>query len=239
VQEAEGDAEKEELRELAEGTLVAVMEIRGDWAMVEPSSELPRGGLVRVRGNADVLRLQPPPGLQHHTTANAVAFGLDNSGTTTLVGMLKDGKAPSTIPTIGFSVEEIKHKNATIAFWELGGTEACRKHWPNYCKDKDLLFYVVDVQDRERFGLARQLLHDIVLSSEGLKGVPLMVLANKQDLPGALDAAATVAELGLDAVHDRPWQVLPSCLVTGYGLWESFDWSFSFLALKARQCAIS
>ena len=47
------------------------------------------------------------------------------------------------------------------------------------------LVYVVDSADRERMGEAREELFGI-LESDEMRGVPVVVVANKQDLPGKL-----------------------------------------------------
>lgn len=44
------------------------------------------------------------------------------------------------------------------------------------------IIYVVDSADFERLSLSRDELHS-VLASDELRGVPVVVLANKQDLP--------------------------------------------------------
>ena len=46
--------------------------------------------------------------------------------------------------------------------------------------------YVVDSADKERLDVARQEL-ELMLQEEDLKGAPVLILANKQDLPGAMN----------------------------------------------------
>ena len=46
--------------------------------------------------------------------------------------------------------------------------------------------YVVDSADKERLDVARQEL-ELMLQEEELKGAPVLILANKQDLPGAMN----------------------------------------------------
>ena len=48
------------------------------------------------------------------------------------------------------------------------------------------MIFVVDSADRDRVEIARQEL-ELMLQEEELKGVPVLVLANKQDLPNALN----------------------------------------------------
>ena len=48
------------------------------------------------------------------------------------------------------------------------------------------MIFVVDSTDKERLEYSKQEL-EIMLQEEELKGVPVLVLANKQDLPGAMN----------------------------------------------------
>ncbi|MEQ2160498.1 hypothetical protein GOODEAATRI_034507, partial [Goodea atripinnis] len=68
------------------------------------------------------------------------------------------------------------------------------------------LIYVVDSNDSERIKEAAEELH-IQLEEDELKGVPVLVFANKQDLPRAMS-----------------WFVQSSCAVSGAGLVEGLDW---------------
>jgi GTPase SAR1 family protein len=50
-----------------------------------------------------------------------VMLGLDGSGKTTVLYSLKLGEVVSTIPTIGFNVEELVYKTITFMVWDVGG----------------------------------------------------------------------------------------------------------------------
>lgn len=45
------------------------------------------------------------------------------------------------------------------------------------------------------------------MEDEKLSGVPLLVYANKQDLPNSLPAAELANSLGLPTIKDRAWQI--------------------------------
>ncbi len=59
------------------------------------------------------------------------------------------------------------------------------------------IIFVVDSADEERFPEVREELHKILSDNELLK-VPVLVMANKQDLPNALDVEKLRAELALE-----------------------------------------
>ena len=63
-------------------------------------------------------------------------------------------------------------------------------------------------------------------------GVPLLILANKQDLAGALtcDEIAEALELRSAAFAKRHWQIVPCSAVTGEGLVEGIDFMVSDIA---------
>lgn len=64
-----------------------------------------------------------------------------------------------------------------------------------------------------------------MLSEDELRGVPLLVFANKQDIGGALKEEEVSEALGLaGAEKGRPWSVRGSCATKGEGLEEGLDW---------------
>lgn len=57
-----------------------------------------------------------------------------------------------------------------------------------------------------------------LLDEERLGRVPLLIMANKQDLINALSPAEITTELSLNDLRDRQWQILPCSAKTGEGL---------------------
>lgn len=57
-----------------------------------------------------------------------------------------------------------------------------------------------------------------------MKGVPLLVFANKQDLVGAMSADEIADELNLVAIRDRPWQIQACSAKQATGLSEGMEW---------------
>lgn len=53
--------------------------------------------------------------------------------------------------------------------------------------------------------------------SQALEKSLLLVMANKQDLKGALTAAQISEGLGLTDLKDREWQILATSALTGQG----------------------
>mmetsp|Transcript_12044 Transcript_12044/g.16694 ORF Transcript_12044/g.16694 Transcript_12044/m.16694 type:complete len:185 (-) Transcript_12044:127-681(-) len=156
-------------------------------------------------------------------SVRVVMVGLDAAGKTTVLYNLKLGEVVTTIPTIGFNVERIEHKNLDLQVWDIGGQDKIRPLWKHYYQNTDGVIFVVDSADRERVTAAKEELHKTLLQDE-LKDAAVLVYANKQDLPRAVSTKKLVKELGLDKLQNHVWHVQGACATTGEGLVEGMDW---------------
>ena len=107
--------------------------------------------------------------------------------------------------------------------WDVGGQKTLRAFWRNYYEQTDGLIWVVDSSDVHRMADCREDLHKL-LKEERLAGASLLILANKQDIAGALCVEEIEAELGLEGMGRRHWCVRGCSGATGAGLIDSFDW---------------
>ncbi len=115
--------------------------------------------------------------------------------------------------------------------WDLGGQSSIRPYWRCYYNNTSAVIYVVDSTDTERLGISKEELL-AMLSEEELKGVPLALFANKQDLKNAMGVADIAKELGLASLKDREWQIFKTSAVKGEGLFEGLDWIANTLGAK-------
>ncbi|CAF1084290.1 unnamed protein product [Rotaria sp. Silwood1] len=149
--------------------------------------------------------------------------GLDAAGKTTILYKLKLGEIVTTIPTIGFNVETVEYKNISFTVWDVGGQDKIRPLWRHYFQNTQGLIFVVDSNDRERIGEAREELQRM-LSEDELRDAILLIFANKQDLPNAMNAAEITDKLGLHSLRNRNWYIQAACATSGDGLYEGLDW---------------
>lgn len=150
-------------------------------------------------------------------------LGLDAAGKTTILYKIKLNETVTTIPTIGFNVETVTPKRGvTFTVWDVGGQYRIRQLWQHYYQNAQGLIYVVDSSDRERMHEASTELQTMLESPE-MTGVPVIVFANKQDLPGALSSSDVAKELQLHKISGRKWFVQATCAQTGEGLYEGID----------------
>ena len=50
--------------------------------------------------------------------------------------------------------------------------------------------------------------------------MPVVILANKQDLPGALSPSEVAGKLGMHQMRGRDWYIQGTCATNGDGLFE-------------------
>eukprot|EP01111_Echinosteliopsis_oligospora_P009297 TRINITY_DN2706_c0_g1_i1.p1 TRINITY_DN2706_c0_g1~~TRINITY_DN2706_c0_g1_i1.p1 ORF type:complete len:179 (-),score=40.43 TRINITY_DN2706_c0_g1_i1:12-548(-) len=149
--------------------------------------------------------------------------GLDAAGKTTILYKLKLGDVVTTIPTIGFNVETLEYKRLKMTVWDIGGQDKIRVLWRHYYTNTQGVIFVVDSCDRTRLEEAKQELHKTLDDIE-LQGVPIMIYANKQDLPGAVSVSEMSDALSLHNLKSRQWLIQPCTATVGNGLYEGLDW---------------
>ncbi|CAC5409368.1 ARL4 [Mytilus coruscus] len=166
-------------------------------------------------------------------------IGLDQSGKTTLLYRLKYDQYTNTTPTIGFNCEKVKcetgtAKGTTFTIWDIGGADKTRPLWRAYIRSSEGIIFVVDSVDKERIEEAKLELTKLIRCSDN-PGLPILVIANKQDMPGSLDPVNVEKQLGL---HELPpsqlWSLLGACAITGEGLSDAIEAMYE-LVLKRRR----
>ena len=152
-----------------------------------------------------------------------LTVGLDATGKTTILYKLKLGEIVTTIPTIGFNVETVEYKNISFTVWDVGGQDKIRPLWRHYYQNTQGLIFVVDSNDKERIAEAKDELNRM-LSEDELRDAVLLVFANKQDLPNAMNAAEVTEKIGLHSLRNKNWFIQSTCATSGDGLYEGLDW---------------
>ncbi|KAL3675499.1 hypothetical protein R1sor_025447 [Riccia sorocarpa] len=140
-----------------------------------------------------------------------VVVGLDNAGKTTTLYKLHLGEVVVTQPTVGSNVEELQYKNLRFEVWDLGGQERLRASWATYYRGTHALVMVVDSTDRQRLGLVRNELVQL-LGHDDLQGAVILggllsicqetVSRSERDSRSKRELSyAVLSDLELRAVH--------------------------------------
>ncbi|XP_063058500.1 ADP-ribosylation factor-like 10 [Engraulis encrasicolus] len=142
-----------------------------------------------------------------------LVLGLDGAGKSSVLQGLSaaaSGALPGhqCRPTRGFNFIRLSTPLCHLDFLEIGGGEDLRVYWADYLKRTHVLVYVVDSADKRRLPQARTELHRLLRVNTQL---PVIVLGNKQDKPGAVSMPDLYEALSLGGFSEsRQLLLVPS-----------------------------
>ena len=127
-----------------------------------------------------------------------------------------------------------------LKIWDVGGQLALRKLWQSYYASCHAIVFILDSTDigdgnldsdlgSSRLDECRLVLEDVLQHSE-TEGVPLLILANKQDREDCVEVVRIKEGLvkrvfeGDKASSIRDSRVLPVSALTGTGVKEAVEW---------------
>ncbi|KAK3906658.1 ADP-ribosylation factor-like protein 3 [Staphylotrichum tortipilum] len=172
---------------------------------------------------------------------------------------LPDNPSPKlkTVPTVGQNVSTIVLPDMYLKLWDVGGQLSLRKLWQSYYASCHAIVFIIDSTDigdgvlddsttstttnpsssnsssaplpSGRLEECRLVLEDVLQNSEA-EGVPLLILANKQDREDCVEVVRIKEGLvkrvfeGEKAGGIRDSRVLPVSALTGTGVQEAVEW---------------
>jgi ADP-ribosylation factor related protein 1 len=177
---------------------------------------------------------------------SVILLGLDNAGKTTFHEQVKSIFIPNaappklkTVPTVGQNVSTISLPDMYIKLWDVGGQMSLRKLWQSYYASCHAIVFIIDSTDigdgdiehdsSGRLDECRQVLEDVLQHSE-TEGVPLLILANKQDREDCVETIRIKEGLvqkvmeGEKGAAIRDSRVLSMSALTGDGVREAVEW---------------
>jgi ADP-ribosylation factor related protein 1 len=188
---------------------------------------------------------------------SVLLLGLDNAGKTTLLEQIKAAYSPShpnlkTVPTVGQNVATIELPKPPIylKIWDVGGQHSLRGLWQSYYSSCHAIVFVIDSSDVGNATLADlsentassntdldvgrldecRLVLESVLENQDTSGVPILVLANKQDREDCVEVVRIKEGFvrkvfeGEKGGNVRDSRVLPCSALTGTGVREAVEW---------------
>lgn len=160
-------------------------------------------------------------------------LGLDNAGKTTFLEAAKTKFKKNYKPmhhskittTVGLNIGQIDVSGIRMNFWDLGGQKELQCLWDKYYAESHGVIYIIDSSDREHMPASKETF-DRVISSESLAGVPLLVLANKQDVAECMGVREVKPVFNRNAhlIGRRDCMVMPVSALTGDGVEEGIRW---------------
>ena len=150
------------------------------------------------------------------------------------------------MPTVGQNVSTVDLSDMYLKIWDVGGQHTLRGLWQSYYKSCHAIVFVIDSSDvgdadierlskrdleeeEGRLGECKLVLED-VLQNGDTEGVPLLVLANKQDREDCVEVVRIKEGLVRKVIEGekggsvRDSRVLPLSALTGTGVKEAIEW---------------
>uniref|UniRef100_W5LGV7 ADP ribosylation factor like GTPase 3, like 2 n=1 Tax=Astyanax mexicanus TaxID=7994 RepID=W5LGV7_ASTMX len=143
-------------------------------------------------------------------------LGLDNAGKTTILKSLASEDVSTITPTQGFNIKSVASHGMKLNVWDIGGQRKIRPFWKKYLENTDLL----ELSE--------------LIDEENLKGVPVLIFANKQDLATASPASEIAEGLNLHTYRDRVWQIQACSAVSGEGVQDGMNWICSNIVNRKK-----
>ncbi|MFW9927981.1 MAG: ADP-ribosylation factor family protein [Candidatus Thorarchaeota archaeon] len=159
-------------------------------------------------------------------------LGLDRAGKTSFVNMLKLGDFTKPMQTMGINVETINKDGLNLNILDLGGQDTFRLAlWPKFLEiGADAIFFVVDSTDKDRLVYNEVELAKLFDYAKS-RFVPIVILANKQDLSGAVSPGEVALQMNLldytlSSSNNKPrsLQIFPTSMKTGEGVEQVIEY---------------
>ncbi|XP_078268125.1 ADP-ribosylation factor-like protein 6 [Rhinoraja longicauda] len=158
---------------------------------------------------------------------NILCLGLDNSGKSTIIDLLKPASAEvqHVTPTVGFNVEKFSTDRLSFTVFDMSGQGRYRNLWEYYYKDAHAIIFVIDSVDRLRISVVKEELNTLLIHPDVKHSrTPILFFANKMDLKDVMSTDTLTKILKLYDIQNKPWFICPSSAVTGEGIQEGIQW---------------
>ncbi|KAL3864481.1 hypothetical protein ACJMK2_006160 [Sinanodonta woodiana] len=158
-----------------------------------------------------------------------LVLGLDGAGKTKFVTCFHPNANPrdtvmDPAPTVGFCVKSVPIGDTCFDIWDVGGAVDGRSYWREFLLDIDVVVWVVDSSASERFFESRCALHRFLRHPE-TRGLPVMIIASKQDCRSALPQEDVFRAMGVDIHKHNEFSIIGTSLPsTGErkGIWQAY-----------------
>ncbi|KII60951.1 ADP-ribosylation factor [Thelohanellus kitauei] len=161
---------------------------------------------------------------------NVVLTGMAKSGKTTIMEYLKSRKRFRKYRQIDPGLEIAEYENMYLASIDLH-KRSVGMDFMRLFQEMDAIILVIDSTDIDKMIEAKEFIQALV-SRRNPKDLIVLVLANMQDLPRALNPSDIVPLLNFNELNLKRWVILPACTHMAVGIFQGLDW----LSYKLKRC---
>ena len=171
-------------------------------------------------------RLKTFMGKKSKQTVKVSWIGLDYAGKSTIIKRVTQGLfSDDTKRTLGLNVDEFESEGIKFVCWDIGGQTVFRDSlWESYISGSSGIIFVVDSSTPDRFPEAQKELWKYVIDNNSVGDIPILILANKQDLPEARSAGEVARALDLHKLTKHSYAIVPTSAASGFNLEDALEW---------------
>ncbi|KAG4301576.1 hypothetical protein PCANB_001773 [Pneumocystis canis] len=159
-------------------------------------------------------------------------LGLEHTGKTTFLERVKSiynhvsALPPENIvSTVGQNIGKITINDVKIHFLDLGGHSSLRNLWYHYFPECHSIILMIDSSKKEKIQEAKNIF-EILTNHENIKGIPILILVNKQDISGSLkiEEIKTAFNNLTEKLNTCKNHMIPTSALDGTGVQEAVEW---------------
>nr|MDO8114516.1 ADP-ribosylation factor-like protein [Candidatus Sigynarchaeota archaeon] len=221
----EVQATLQSIQALAGDNLASIRLLNGEGKLIDQVGTLislqTAGTTVSCKNDECILSVMVTVRPREPRAYRILWVGLDGAGKTTMLHRMKHSEFSDFRPTIGLGIEVMDFEGNDIENVDIAGHPSTRNDLISVSASEakpDAVVFVVDSSNPGRLYESADFLQAI-LENRLLKDVPLVILATKQDMEGALTREEIVAGFDLkNKMAGRTWTSIDASAKTGLGI---------------------
>jgi len=149
-------------------------------------------------------------------------LGLDGAGKSALLNRIKFGEYCDFKSSVGLSIETINFQGHLLENYDFAGTKILREKWFQEVRPEiqpDLIAFIVDSNLEKLAEAEAANFLEYIASVDSLQGIPVVVVANKQDVQAAMEPSEIADHLACPLLlGNRRWTIIGTSAKTGTGI---------------------